>query len=356
MLVRDIIAAIEAYAPSALQESWDNTGLQCGDTGAECTGVMLCVDATPQVIEEAAAKGCNMVVSHHPMIFHGIKRVTGATVAERSLIAAIRLGVSVYSCHTALDSTCGGVSYALAESLGAEVVRALRPADCRLLRLTVFVPRDRAADIRAALADAVAATRAVEQEGTLSESDTETDDATGLPLLSITHQPLTSIEMTVSPVARGRITAALDGMPEVTYSFARLEEVDPALGLGAVATLDRPVAAADFLQRVKDVCGTPALRCTRFNPDTVIERIAVCGGAGGEFVADAVDAGAQVYVTADVRYHDFGEWADHILLVDAGHFETESCTKSIFMRLFKEKFANFAVYISASEQNPIKYV
>ncbi|MDE6270478.1 MAG: Nif3-like dinuclear metal center hexameric protein [Muribaculaceae bacterium] len=354
MLIRDIIAVIEAYAPVALQESWDNTGLQCGDAGAECTGVMLCVDVTPEVIKEAADKGCNLVVSHHPMIFRGLKRVVGATVDEFCIIDAIRLGVAVYSCHTALDSARGGVSYTLAENLGGKIIRALHPSDSHLLQLTVVTPRHRAEDIRAALTDA-GASKSLEQDTVLNNSSVEDDVDTGIPVLSIHHEPLTSIVLTVSPTERGRITAALDGMPDTTYTFTRLEETDTGIGLGALAVLDKPMPVPDFLRRVKNACGTPVLRCNRHTLDEPVSRIAVCGGAGGEFVADAVAAGAQVYVTADLRYHDFGEWADRILLVDAGHFETESCTKSIFMQLFKEKFANFAVYISASEQNPIKY-
>lgn len=263
MLIKDVISAIESFAPPSLQESWDNTGLQTGDPEAECTGALVCLDPTEEVVAEAVRRGCNLVVSHHPLLFHGLKHITGTTPVERTVISAIRAGVAVYSSHTALDSTRGGVSYAIARNLGASVESVLHPA----------------------------------------------------------------------PAGHA-----------------------PGEGLGVIAVLPEPLPVADFAARVKKACGAEMLRCTEPASGLAISRVAICGGAGGEFIPEAVAAGADAYLTADVRYHDFGEWADRIFLVDAGHYETESCTKMLFMQLIKEKFANFAVYISATEKNPINYL
>ena len=259
MQVKDVISAIESFAPPALQESWDNTGLQTGDPEARCTGVLICLDPTEQVVAEAVSRGCNLVVSHHPLLFRGLKHITGATPVERTVVAAIRAGVAIYSSHTALDSARGGVSYAIARSLGAQVESVLHPAPG-------------------------------------------------------------------APAGAGE-------------------------GLGVVAVFPEPLSVDEFAARVKQACGAEVLRCTAPVPGLAISRIAVCGGAGGEFIPDA-----DAYLTADVRYHDFAEWADRIFIVDAGHYETESCTKMLFMQLIKEKFANFAVYISATEKNPINYL
>lgn len=264
MQVKDVISAIESFAPPALQESWDNTGLQTGDPEARCTGVLICLDPTEQVVAEAVSRGCNLVVSHHPLLFRGLKHITGATPVERTVVAAIRAGVAIYSSHTALDSARGGVSYAIARSLGAHVESVLHPAP---------------------------------------------------------------------------------GAP-----------AEAGEGLGVVAVFPEPLSVDEFAARVKQACGAEVLRCTALVPGLAISRIAVCGGAGGEFIPDAVAARADAYLTADVRYHDFAEWADRIFIVDAGHYETESCTKMLFMQLIKEKFANFAVYISATEKNPINYL
>lgn len=357
MQIRHIISAIEAYAPPALQESWDNSGLQVGDASAECTGVMICLDPTEEVVAEAMSKGCNLVLSHHPLLFKGLKRITGATPVARCVATAIRHNVAIYSAHTSLDSAEGGVSYALAAALGARVTRVLHPAADSLLRFTVYTPRDKADDVRAALADADY--RGIVRTDCEASVESVSDDAAGIPLLDIRHEPLTSFSMTVRSSRRGDVETALAGMGSAvsSYTVQGLEQSDMSIGLGTVAELPAPVSAREFIAMVKRACGASVVRCSAGKAaQREIKRIAMCGGAGGEFIPDAVRAGADAYLTADVRYHDFGEWGDRIFIADAGHYETESCTKMLFMCLIKEKFANFAVYISATEQNPINYL
>lgn len=357
MLIGHIIAAIESLARPCLQEPWDNSGLQVGDAGEECTGVLLCVDCTEAVIAEATEKGCNLVVSHHPLIFKGLKHLTGSTVSERCVAMALRNDIAVYSAHTSLDSAEGGVSYALASSLGATPERALKPVERSLVKLSIYAPRHKRDDILAAIEDGITA-RTVTGDDTQKFSQEISDDESGIPTMNVTHTPLTRIEVVIPQSQLGEARRVLNGMSdEVSYTTLRLEESDLSVGLGVVANLDTPEEPTTFIRRVKEATGAPVVRCNSLPPEgTAIRRIAVCGGAGGEFIADAVRAGADAYVTADVRYHDFGEWAGRILLIDAGHYETESCTKSIFMQLIQEKFANFAVYISATEQNPINYL
>ena len=355
MLIRDIILVIERFAPLSLQEEWDNSGLQCGDASVECTGVMLCLDVTPDVIEEASTRGCNLVVSHHPMIFRGIKCLTGATVAERCIVAAISHNIVVYSSHTALDSADGGVSHALAALLGARVRRVLHPMDAEMLRLTVYAPREKADDVQTALADSLSPGAIIASDSQSLRQDME--EAHNVPVINLIHRPLTSFSLTVSALQRHDAETALIGFGhDVTYSFERLADRDLRYGLGVVAELPEAISVEHFIKRVKDALGASVLRCSRTVPGAMVRRIAFCGGAGGEFIPDAVRSGADAYVTADIRYHDFGEWGSSILLVDAGHFETETCTKMILMQLIKEKFANFAVYIAASEHNPITYL
>ena len=353
MQIKHIISAIEAFASPALQEKWDNTGLQVGDAAAECTGVLVALDVTPKVIEEAVARGCNLVVSHHPLLFKGLKRITGRTPAEQCVIKAISNGIAIYSCHTALDSADGGVSYAIAGMLGAKVVRVLHPAEESLLRVVAYVPRDKADEARAALADADFG-RTVSTDATESTS-TESEDESGLPVLDVSHRALTAVESVIASRRRAEISRLFDGMPGVSYSFSPCSDVEPGVGLGVIAVLEHPLSARDFVALVKDRIGASVLRCSDV-PDGVIERIAICGGSGGEFIGEAVGAGAQAYLTADIRYHDFGEWGERIFLVDAGHYETENCTKMLLMHLIKEKFANFAVHISETEKNPINYL
>lgn len=262
MKIRQIIEALEQFAPPRLQESYDNTGYQTGDPEAEATGALLCVDVTEEIITEAVEKGLNLIISHHPLIFRGIKSVTGANRPERVLAAAIRNDITVYSSHTATDSTVGGVSWRMASMLGLSDVRVLVPS---------------------------------------------------------------------SPGAE--------------------------TGLGTVGNLPAPMSPEEFAMKVKKTFGCASLRMSRpHNSSQQISRVALCGGSADEFITDAIAAGAQAYVTADCRLNRFIDHSHAILLLDAGHFETESCTKQIFFDVITEKFPNFALCYSDKEKNPIIYL
>lgn len=251
---RQVIEAIEELAPLSLQEGWDNSGWQVGDPDAECRGALLCVDLTPRVLAEAAERGCGLVVTHHPLIFRGIKSLVGRDRVTECLTEAVRRGISVYSSHTATDRAPAGVSAEMARMLG-------------------------------------------------------------------------------------------------------LTDVDPldASGLGAVGDLPEPMSRAGFIALVKNTFGCETVRVSR-TPEGPITRVALCGGAGGDLIGDAIAAGAQAYVTADCKHNLFLDRRDEILLVDAGHFETEQCTKALFHRVISEKFPNFAVWKSEAEENPVLYV
>lgn len=263
MRIREIIRAIESFAPTGIQESWDNSGLQTGDSNAECTGVLLCVDVTPELVDEAIAHGCNLIVSHHPLIFKGLKSVTGATPQERALIKALRQDVSIYSSHTPLDSTREGLSFEMARLIG------LRP------------------------------------------------------------------KSVLDPQAAGTGT-----------------------GLGVLARVPDGKAwtANHLIAQVRKAFNIPhALRCSEGSGEPVTT-VALCSGAGGEFIQAAIEAGAQAIVTAEVRYHDFVDHGKDIMIIDAGHFETENCAKDVLMKIISGKFPNFAVYKSTTESNPVKYL
>lgn len=259
--VKDIIDAIERVAPAALQEGWDNTGLQIGDASAPVSRVLAVVDVTPDRVAEAVDHGCEMIVSHHPLIFKGLKHITGTTQVERAVAAAISAGIAVYSSHTALDNAADGVSAAMAATLGATVVSPLVPT---------------------------------------------------------------------SP-----------GAPT---------------GTGVVAELPFAVGQDDFVSIVKTGFGNRVLRCTRPGAARrTVRRVALCGGSGGEFIPDALACGADAYVTGDIRYHDFVDYGSKILLVDAGHFETECATRNIFERIIGETCPDVEVIISKNENNSVKY-
>ncbi len=372
MKIRHIIEAIESYAPRAFQEKWDNSGLQIAlPDGVECTGVLLCLDVTEDIIAEAVARGCNLVVSHHPLFFKGVKTLTGSTVQERIALAAIRVGVAVYSAHTSLDSTRGGVSYAMAELLGAEVTGALEPAEGHECNFTVFCPRKVSEDVRMLLLDAAAgvplcaencgievapncAFVSVDKEETVASKDTL------IPSFDIIHTPLTRVDARLSRTRIDATMAAVRRLPGAENSTFSIVDApaDNAIGLGVFAVLPEAVSGAEFAARVKKVFGCNAVRVSRgFSPEMKVRRLALCGGSGGEFIGKAVNAGVDAFVTADVRYHDFCDAAGTpCAIFDIGHFESETCAKSILYHVITKKITNFAVYYSEKETNPVQYL
>lgn len=353
-----VISAIEEFAPRALQESWDNSGLQIGLPPGqdECTGVLLCVDVTEAIVAEAVERGCNLVLSHHPLIFKGLRSITGATIPERAAAAAIRAGVAVYSAHTSLDSTDGGVSYAMAGMLGARVLRTLAPAEMPMERICVVCPRDRADDIRLLLLDA-GPESALSSD--LDRDSLETGSNAGVPDFGILHTPLTRVEVTVPAMRRDAILMRLAGSPvKHTVQVQPLADRPGAYGLGVVAEFAGETTMGRLAAMLHERFGTPAIRASLAAADSEspVRRIALCGGAGGEFIPAAIAAGAQAYVSADIRYHDFADHRADIALFDIGHYESENCAKDIFYNLLCKKFPNFAVLKSTKETNPVKYL
>jgi dinuclear metal center YbgI/SA1388 family protein len=361
----EIIAELERFAPAAYQESWDNTGLQVGTRGAECTGVLICVDVTPAVVDEAIERGCNLIVSHHPLMFKGLKRITGATPVEVSVMNAIAGGVSIYSCHTAVDNAEGGVSYTMARMLGIDVRRVLAPIEPRWSKLSVMVPEAEAESVRMAMFDAGAGSIGNYDCCSYNVSGTGTFRAKpgAHPFVGdideLHHEREVRIDVLVPTWLRSKVESAmLEVHPyeEPAYEFINITNASRKIGSGVVGTLDESITPRQLIERVKAAFGSPVVRCTRFDEDMAITRIAMCGGAGGSFIGDAVAAGAQAYINSDTRYHDFIDYQDRILIVDIGHFESEQCTKDIFYQIITQKFTNFAVYKSQLEINPINYI
>lgn len=360
MRIRAIISAIESFAPPSLQENWDNTGLQVGNAMNECTGVLICLDVTEDIISEAVEKGCNLVVSHHPLIFKGVKQLTGKTPEQCAIIAAIKCGVTVYSTHTALDSTEGGISYEIARKLGLDVVKALEPKKGTIKRVTAYVPRSMADDATLALLDSgfQMTLNSELDKSELHETNSEED----LPVWSISHEPLTSVTVNVPSWNLNSALTALNGLSageKMTVNVSELSNENDAFGLGVLARVprDKEVTLSEFVENVKRTFAVNRLRLSSgVSPDTIVRTVALCGGSGGEFIPAAIRNGADVYISADIRYHDFCTYSPQICIVDIGHFESEICAKDILYRLISKKIPNFAVYKSELEKNPVNYL
>lgn len=256
--VKDIAEIIESFAPRNLQESYDNAGLQVGDPETTVTAVLLCLDVSEDIVREAKDRECNLIVSHHPLIFRGLKSLTGADKTQRLVIDCLKLGIAVYSAHTNLDSVWDGVSHEMARRLSLKNIKVLEP-----------------------------------------------------------------------------------------------KPGDEKSGLGVVGNIN-PVPKIEFLRKIKETFKVTALRYSAQSPSLVVRRVAVCGGSGASLISNAIHENADIFVTGDVKYHDFTSFGDEIIIADIGHYESELCSREILSRVIREKFPELPVYFSATESNPIK--
>lgn len=255
--VRDIAATIEHFAPLPLQDDYDNAGLQVGFRDKTVDAVMLCLDVTEDVLAEARRRNCDMIVSHHPLIFRGLKNLTGADETQRIAIRALEAGIAIYSAHTNLDSAWNGVSHEMAHILGVENLRVLDP-----------------------------------KPGTEN------------------------------------------------------------IGLGVIGDIT-PMPKLEFLRKVKEKFGVKSLRFSSQSPVIVIKRVALCGGSGASLVGKAIEARADLFITGDVKYHDFASYGPEIVIADIGHYESELCSMRIFSRIIRQKYPELVVYFSEDQKNPV---
>ena len=361
--LREIITALEVVAPLSLQESYDNSGLQVGDREMEVTGILVTLDVTEEVLSEAEKLGFNLVVSHHPVIFGEVKSITGKNAAERIVRMAIRKEIAIYSGHTNFDAVSGGVNTAMANRLGLVDQEILEPADGQLKKLVVFIPHDHLEQVRQVIFDAGAGhigaydscSFNLEGKGTFRGSE-GSDPFVGEPG-KLHHEPETRLETVVpAPLVSKVVRALTRAHPyeEVAYDIYPLENIDHRNGMGMVGNLQNPMDEEAFLGFVKDRFGAGVIRYTALRGKPV-RRVALCGGSGSFLMSRAVASGADVFVTGDVKYHQFFDADGRIVVMDIGHFESEQFTRELFYDLLMKNFPKFAIRLSETETNPIKY-
>lgn len=363
MKIQDIITEIERLAPPAYQESYDNAGLTVGCAATEIEACLLCLDVNEQAVDEAAERGAGLIISHHPAIFGGLKRLTGRTPTERTVEKAIRRNVALYAAHTNLDSVVGGVNTRLAEKLGLTNVHILAPRKDLLFKLTVYTPANHAAAVRKAMFDAGAGTIGNYDECSWNVQGTGTfragEDANPfVGAKAVMHEEAEIRTDTVvkkhelSSVVRAMIAA--HPYEEPAYDVYPLGNALSSAGLGAVGNLPKPLPVYEFFAMLKQALDAKVIRHNRPHVET-LSRVAVCGGSGANFIGEAMAAGADIFVTADCKYHSFIDTEGSMILADAGHFETESFAVEIFREAISKKFPNFAVHTAGSMLNPVGY-
>lgn len=365
MRIAEITSFIESVAPLAMQESYDNAGLIVGDRQAEATGALICLDVTEEVVDEAIALGYNLIIAHHPLVFGGLKKFSGDSAVERTLIKAIKNDVAVYAAHTNLDNMLlNGVNSKIASKLGLTNTRILAPMSGNLRKIVVFVPTSHADSVRNAMFDAGAGcignysrcSYNLQGQGSFKAGE-GCNPYVGA--VGETHfENETRIE-TIAPahIVAKVVSAMLTAHPyeEPAFDIYPLENDFAMAGSGIIGTLSQPENAPAFLQKVKKTFGCGCIRHTRL-PETPIQTVAVCGGSGSFLIGDAMRAGADILLTADIKYHQFFDARQPFVLADIGHYESEQFTKELFYELVTGKFSNFAVRLTKVNTNPIKYV
>jgi dinuclear metal center YbgI/SA1388 family protein len=362
-ILRDIINVLETAASPSLQESYDNTGWICGDPAWQVTGVLVCLDLTPEVAKEAQDRGCNLIVSHHPLIFRGLKRIDPGHPNGRALVFCIKHDIAVYAMHTSLDNMATGVNGRIAALLGLRNTRVLQPMPGKLRKLVVFVPHGHVEAVRKAIWDAGAGHIGRYDQCSFSTEGTGTfraGDGTN-PFVgekgSLHLEPETRLECILPDFAERAVLAAMRAAhpyDEVAYDLYPLANQHLGIGSGLVGELEAPEPERAFLERVRTVFRVPVIRHSAFTGRD-IQRVAVCGGAGSFLVSRALAAGADVFLTADLKYHEFFEPDGKLLLADMGHYEGEQFTSDLLVDLLKEKFTTFAVLKTGLDTNPIHY-
>jgi dinuclear metal center YbgI/SA1388 family protein len=364
MRILNIIEHLESVAPIHYQESYDNAGLIVGDKTREISAALITLDVTEEVIDEAILTGCGLIISHHPLIFKGIRRITGSNEVERCLIKAIQNNIAIFSAHTNLDSITGGVNSMICKKLGLTSCRILSPAKNQLLKLITYVPDDHLDTVRSALFSAGAGvignydqcSYSVSGAGTFRGND-ESNPFVGLKGELHTEKEY-RLETILPRHLSGSVVAALSGShpyEEVAYDLVPLENEFPTVGAGMIGELTEPVDESSFLMTIKQIFGCKMIKHTALL-DRKISTVAVCGGSGSFLISTAMAEGADIFITADIKYHDFFDAGKKIILADIGHYESEQFTKEVLKEIVSKKFPTFALRLSDVKTNPVSYL
>lgn len=364
MKIREITDYLEEIAPLAYQESYDNSGLLTGHKEQEVKNTLITLDCTEAIIEEAIQKKCELIISHHPIIFKGLKKLTGSNYIERTIIKAIQNNIAIYAIHTNLDNVDFGVNKMICDKLKLENCQVLAPKSDLLRKLVVFCPTEQASKVRTALLNSGAG-----QVGnydncsfnTIGEGTFRANENANpyIGKIGETHSETEiKVEVIFPSHLQGKILQAMYSehpYEEVAYDIIPLSNKHQNIGSGMIGELSSPMDSIKFLNFVKETMKTDCIRYT--NPTKKeVKRIAVCGGSGSFLLSNAKQMNADIFITGDFKYHEFFDADNELIIADIGHYESEQFTKQLIMGLLKEKFPKFATHLSELNTNPINYL
>ncbi|MDR1984952.1 MAG: Nif3-like dinuclear metal center hexameric protein [Prevotellaceae bacterium] len=364
MKIKDVIQCIEDYAPLCYQEDFDNSGLIVGNAETETNSALLCVDITEEIIDEAISKKINFIISHHPVVFSGLKKITGQTSTQRIVAKAIKHDIALYAAHTNMDNIAGGVNTKICEKLNLTDCKILSPRKNELVKIAVYVPELYAEKIRNAMFDAGAGnigaysdcSFCTKGKGTFKAGE-NTKPFTGEKGKLHVEDEI-KIEMIAPKNNLSEIKKAiLKNHPyeEVAYDIYNVDNKYENAGSGMIGTLPKPMTHDEFYEMIKNVFSLKIIRSTKPVSKT-ISRVAVCGGAGSFLLHDAIANQADIFVSGDFKYHQFFDAENKITIADIGHFESEQFTTEIFCDIIKKNLSNFAAQIAEKNINPIIYI
>ncbi|MGZ5191224.1 MAG: Nif3-like dinuclear metal center hexameric protein [Flavisolibacter sp.] len=363
MKILDLIAVIEKFAAPELQEEYDNVGLITGNSDWTCTGVLCSLDVTAEVIQEAINKNCNLVVTHHPILFKGLKKINGKNYVEKALIVAIKHDICIYSAHTNLDNILLGVNGMIAQKLELINTSILQPKYKMLRRLITFAPVDKVEQVRKAVFDAGAghigkySECSFNSEGVGTFKAEEGADPYVGEIGKRQDEKETKIEIVYPFYLETQVVKALvNNHPyeEVAYDIFTMENVHFGIGSGLIGELKAPMEENEFLKFVRNIFKSDGIRHTTLLGKP-IKKVAVCGGAGSFLTHKAMNSGADIFITSDVKYHEFFDAEGKIVLADIGHYESEQFTAELIHDLLAEKFPTFAILKTSVNTNPVRY-
>lgn len=362
--IQDVTEFLESFAPLAYQEPYDNSGLLTGDFNQEVSGILVTLDCTEAVVDEAVARGCNLIIAHHPILFKGVKKLTGANYVERTVIKAIRKNIGIYAIHTNLDNVHQGVNRKICEKIGLENVRILSPKAQTLTKLVTFIPPDQREKVLQALY-AVGAGQignyencsfTVDGKGTFKPNE-KANPAVGERLVQEVVSE-SRVELIFPSYLQSKVLRELKrthSYEEVAYYLTNLNNVNQDVGSGMIGELRDAQEPSEFLKRLKLSMDLKVIRHTRLL-NQPIKKIAVCGGSGSFLLPQARQAGAHLFISADFKYHEFFDAEDQLIIADIGHYESEVFTKELLGEVLMKKFPTFAINFSTTVTNPISYL
>ncbi len=363
MILHEISRALESFVPLEFQEEYDNAGLILGTHEMEIYGALIALDITGEVLDEAIQNNCNLVISHHPLIFKGLKRLVGADNVQRLTVKAIQNKIAVYAMHTNLDNSVNGLNAWVCDLLGIKKCRILSPGRGLLSKLVTFCPVDHADNVRQALFEAGAGhigdydycSYNVAGQGTFRASDNAHPFVGEKNVVHV--EPEIRIEVIFPRFLEHKlVTALIKNHPyeDVAYDIYPLSNTAGFSGSGMVGELNAAISGPQFLEYVKTQLGIPFLRHSELTEKKIF-RVAVCTGSGAFLISEAKKAGADVFLTADLKYHDFFEANEQLILADIGHYESERFVKDLIYGILIKKFPTFAFLISKINTNPVHY-